>query len=331
MRASRTTRGPTGSSSASSPTWRRSSRPGATRTGPADGAARSVGRGLVHPGVAARGRGRDRRCRKTAQVGDELFGLAAVLRSEPSLRRVLTDVDRRGQAREGLVRQVFGGQGRRRSRSTSWSTRRPQRWTAGRDFVDALEHLGAVAVVRSAADDAGRLADELFRWPRSLNDNPDLRDAIARPRASRSDRQGAARRLLAGKVAGRHLAPGRPVAGRLLPHRRRRRSLDYQKVAADVHGERVATVRSARALDRRPSWPGSRRRSTAQYGREVHLNVARRPRGHRRHPGRDRRRRHRRHRRQPPRRRTTHGWPAESTRAPPTSRARHRRREQERR
>ena len=51
--------------------------------------------------------------RKAAQVGDDLFGLAVVLRSTPSLRRILTDVSIEGPAKQQLVRELFGEQGRR--------------------------------------------------------------------------------------------------------------------------------------------------------------------------------------------------------------------------
>ncbi len=46
--------------------------------------------------------------RKAAQVGDDLFGLAVVLRSTPSLRRILTDVSIEGPAKQQLVREIFG-------------------------------------------------------------------------------------------------------------------------------------------------------------------------------------------------------------------------------
>ena len=207
--------------------------------------------------------------RKTAQVGEELFGLAAVLRSTPSLRRVLTDATVEANAREGLVRQVFEDKVDGITMHVVVTGVR-HRWTAGRDLADVLEHLGVGAVVRSA-DDAGRLADELFAVARLLNDNPDLRSAVGDPTRSQADR----RALLDGLLSGKTLAATSRLVDQSLAGSYRTVSaaiLDYQKIAADVHGERVATVRSARALTD-TELARLQGALTAQYDREVHLNV----------------------------------------------------------
>ena len=44
-----------------------------------------------------------------AAVADDLFNLATVLREEPSLRRVATDVSTEAAAKQGLVREIFNG------------------------------------------------------------------------------------------------------------------------------------------------------------------------------------------------------------------------------
>ena len=54
------------------------------------------------------------------RVGQDLFGTADLLRAEPGLRRVATDVSLRGEAKADLLRGVLGdkvssgGPGRRR-------------------------------------------------------------------------------------------------------------------------------------------------------------------------------------------------------------------------
>jgi F-type H+-transporting ATPase subunit delta len=146
-----------------------------------------------------------------------------------------------------------------------------QRWTATRDLADALEQLGVVAVVRSAADQADRLEDELFAVAQLVQGNPDLREALSDPARSRTDKAGLVRGLLGEKVlpatvslvqqalSGSHRTVGVALAA-------------YQKVAAEVREQRVATVRVARPLAE-----SDRERLQAvlsrSYGRTVHLNV----------------------------------------------------------
>lgn len=207
-----------------------------------------------------------------ARVGEDLFAVSAVLRDQPGLRRVVTDVSLDAEAKTGLVRQLLGEQLDEASLDlvTKAAT---LRWAASRDLGDALEQLGVVAVVRSADhdDQADRLEDELFAFGRLVSQNPGLRDALSDPARSTDDKRELVRGLLQGKatdaairlaeqsVAGSHRTVGVAVE-------------EYKKVAAEVHSQRVATVRVARDL----AEDDLRRLSAAledQYGRKVHLNV----------------------------------------------------------
>lgn len=202
-------------------------------------------------------------------TGADLFSIAGLLRGEPALRRVATDVSLLGEAKAGLVESIFAGKvgadalGLVKSAVT-------QRWTASRDLADALELLGVVATVRSASD-AGRLADELFAFGRAVETNPDFRDALSDGSRSQDDRAGLVRGLLEGKalpatvtlaeqaLSGSHRTVGVALAA-------------FQKVAADVQGQSVAVVRVARPL----SEADAERLAGAlsrQYGKAVHLNV----------------------------------------------------------
>jgi len=205
-----------------------------------------------------------------ARVGDELFSVAALLRNEPALRRVATDVSVDTGAKQGLVSQLLGGKVDQVTLDLL-SSGVARRWIATRDLADTIEHLGVVAVVRSAGDDAGRLADELFALAQTVNDNPELRDALSDPARSADDKASLVRSLLEGKalpatvtLAVQSLAGSfRTVTAALA---------SYQQVAAEVHGERVATVRVAHPL-------GDTERQrladalSRQYGRQIHLNV----------------------------------------------------------
>ena len=109
-------------------------------------------------------------------------------------------------------------------------------------------------------------------------------------RPARRDGQAAAARAAcstARRCRPRSRWPSRRSSG-VLPHRRRVALEEYQKVAAAVHGERVAKVRVAQELGDAEQDAAGSRRSAAQYGRAVHLNVVVDPDAARRHAGRDR-------------------------------------------
>lgn len=207
---------------------------------------------------------------RAGKVGRDLFTVAAVLRSEPSLRRVVTDVSIPGEAKAGLVRDVFGGKVDQ-SVVDLTSTAVAHRWTSGRDLADALEQVGVLAVVTSAGNDSARLSDELFQVGRVVKENPSLRDALSDPARSEDDKRALVHGLLEDKALPATVAlVDQSLAG---THRTVGVALGvYQKVAAEAHGQSVAEVRVAHPLSE-----ADVRRLTAalsqQYGREVHLNV----------------------------------------------------------
>ncbi|MEI5674649.1 MULTISPECIES: F0F1 ATP synthase subunit delta [Nocardioides] len=203
-------------------------------------------------------------------VGDELFSVAATLRSEGALRRFATDGSIPAEAKAGLVQQVFAGKvdgGTLGVLTKAVSSR----WTAARDLADTLEHLGAVAVVRSAGQDGGRLSDELFAFAQVVKANPELRDALSDPARSIQDKSS----LLHGLLDGKALPATVTLAVQSLSgtHRTVGAALnEYQKIAAEVHGQGVATVRVARDLSDAERGRLEQALST-QYGRPVHLNL----------------------------------------------------------
>lgn len=204
------------------------------------------------------------------RVGADLFSVASVLRAEPALRRVATDVSISADAKAGLLRGILSGKVDDAVLDLT-STAAAQRWTATRDLADVLEHLGVVATVKSAGNDSGRLSDEMFEFGQVVNDSPELRDALSDPARSAEDKRGLVQGLLDGKALPSTIAlVGQALAG---THRTVGVALhEYQQVAAEVHGQGVATVRVARTLPDadRQRLEGALAR---QYGREVHLNV----------------------------------------------------------
>lgn len=206
-----------------------------------------------------------------ATLGEDLLGAAAVFRAEPGLRRVATDQALDNAAKAGLVRGVFDGKVSAAGLDLV-ADAVSRRWTAGRDLADVLEHLGVVAVAKSAGGDAGRLADELFAVSQLVGENADLRSALSDPTRSAADKTA----LLQGLLDGKALAATQRLAALSLngSHRTVSVALDeYQKVAAAVKDESVAKVRVARPLtdaDR----DRLQNALSRQYGRPVHLNVS---------------------------------------------------------
>ena len=204
-----------------------------------------------------------------ARVGEDLFALAAVVRSEPRLRRTLTDASLDPSARAGLVQGLFGRKVDQVALAVA-GTAVSNRWSSPSDLVTALERLGVETTVRGAGD-PGRLADELFAVERLVSQAPELRNALGDPARSVEDK-----RMLLRDLLGERVLPATAVlVGEALSGTHRTVGLaleDYQRIASAVQGERVATVRSARPLDSR-----ERERLQAalsrQYARAVHLNV----------------------------------------------------------
>ncbi|MCW2759837.1 MAG: synthase subunit delta [Marmoricola sp.] len=205
-----------------------------------------------------------------AQLGDDLFGIAALLRSEPGLRRVATDVAIDSDAKAGLIRQIFDGKVSATALELV-ADAVARRWTRTRDLADALEHLGVVAVVNSAGDDDARLSDELFAVGQLITEQPDLRTALSDPARSVSDKA----RLLSSLLEGKTLKPTLRLAEQALAGSHRSVTVaieEYQRIAAEAHGQRVAEVYVAQEM----TDAEFDRLGTAlsnQYGRTVHLNV----------------------------------------------------------
>ncbi|MCW2846379.1 MAG: synthase subunit delta [Marmoricola sp.] len=205
-----------------------------------------------------------------AQLGEDLFGIAALLQDEPGLRRVVTDAAVDAPAKSGLIRQVLDSKvGAKALDLVADGVER--RWARTRDLADALEHLGVVAVVNSAGDDQSRLSDELFAVGELIDAQPDLRTALSDPARSREDKA----RLLHSLLDGKTLAATLRLAEQALSGSHRSVTVaieDYQRIAADAHGQRVAEVVVAQEMS--DAEVGRLEAALSnQYGRTVHLNI----------------------------------------------------------
>lgn len=206
-----------------------------------------------------------------ASLGQDLFRLAELLRSQPSLRRAVTDVSTPAEAKSALVRELLGGKVGDPALVVI-AEGVGQRWVAARDLADVLEHLGVVAVVRSAGRrESARLSDELFVVGQVVEDNAELRIALSDPVRSIDDKRGLLRQLLDGRALPATVTlVEQALAGSFRSFHAA--VTQYQKVAAATQGENVALVRTARELT-----DAERTRLqqalSAQYDRPVHLNI----------------------------------------------------------
>ena len=207
------------------------------------------------------------------QLGDELFSVAGLLDGEPGLRRMLSDPSRETSAKTGLVEALL------RSQVSPVTLEQVTglvsgHWSATGDLADALEQL-AVLSIAAEAENAGildELEDELFRFGRVVDAEPDLRAALSNPLVAAEHKQQLLDALLAGKITepalrlitqaafhprGRNLEASLAAYARLAAERR-------ERLVAEVH---VATELSA---DQRGRLVAA---LSAAYGHDVHLNV----------------------------------------------------------
>jgi F-type H+-transporting ATPase subunit delta len=207
------------------------------------------------------------------QIGDELFGVTGVLDREAGLRRLLSDPARPADAKAGLAEAVLGGKVAAATLEVATGLVR-SRWSAPGDLADATEQLAVLAIVEGADSDGmlDELEDELFRFGRIVDAEPDLRVALSSPFADPERK----RRLLDTLLAGKVTPPALQLITQAAFHPRGRsldKSLDeYAGLAAQRRERLVAEVRVAAEL-------GAEQRSRlaaalgAAYGHDVHLNV----------------------------------------------------------
>ncbi len=136
-----------------------------------------------------------------ATTGSELFAVVAVLDDQRSLRVALADKSVASSVRADLAERVFGGKISAATQAVL-TTAVAQDWSRTRDLVDTLVLLGQEALLRAAAD-RGRIdavEDELFRLGRTVEDNPDLEQALTDRGKPVQAKRDLLARLLTGKV-----------------------------------------------------------------------------------------------------------------------------------
>jgi F-type H+-transporting ATPase subunit delta len=209
----------------------------------------------------------------SGQVGEGLYAVAGLLDREPSLRRALTDPASSPDTRRGLVRNLLGGQLPELPLQVLEDLV-AQPWSSPGDLRDGVEQVAAVATLRSA-EGSGELddvEDELFRFARLLEREPELRSALTDPGLPAERKTALVRQLLGGRA--------RDTTVRLVEVsvlRRRSRSLEtvleeLSALAASRRERYVAHVRVAVPLDDAQQ-QRLQTSLTRIYGRAVQLQV----------------------------------------------------------
>ncbi|WP_406282689.1 F0F1 ATP synthase subunit delta [Embleya sp. NBC_00896] len=207
------------------------------------------------------------------QLAQELDSVVILLDQTVSLRRVLTDSTRSGEARAAFLAQLLSGQISGTTADLLGGLVRT-RWSRPRDLVDAVAELSVSAELIAAERDGklDELEDELFRFGRIVIGERELRSALTDPGVANARKA----ELVSGLLDGRAQPVTRRLITRLVAHPRSRNlehGLEsYARLAADRRRRMVALVTVALPLTEE-----QRTRLAAalgrMYGREVHLNV----------------------------------------------------------
>jgi F-type H+-transporting ATPase subunit delta len=208
-----------------------------------------------------------------AALGGDLFAVLHLIDREHGLRRAVSDPARDGADKAQLVQILLEGKVSPAALGLVADVVR-LRWSKPSELSDAVETL-AVTAESARAEADGRiddLEDELFRFSRVIEGEPDLRGALAGPGLPADRKKSVVDALLDGKVT-----PATLTLVTELVLRPRGRSLEgglaeYGKLVAQRRRRLVALVRTSSALSAE-----QRTRLAAvlaaAYGHEVHLNI----------------------------------------------------------
>jgi F-type H+-transporting ATPase subunit delta len=199
---------------------------------------------------------------------NDLFAVVDALESSAALRRAVTDPGAPEQSRRQLVHSLLDGKVSRTA-ADMVADAAAMRWSGGRTFAAALDRQ-AVRAQLVEADRNGYLEeteDELFRFARTVEGSPELRNALADRAVALTGREELVDQLLVGKVNDATLA----LAKRAVRARERTFAHTIEgfvTLAAALKNRVVATVRAAQPLTAEQR---ERLRETlsAQVGREV--------------------------------------------------------------
>jgi F-type H+-transporting ATPase subunit delta len=207
------------------------------------------------------------------RLSEDLFAVVTLFAGQASLRRAVSDPALETDAKVGLVDRLLAGKLGDPALDVVRATAR-SRWSEPRDVVDALEAVAVEAALSQAEQDdqLDEVEDQIFRFERIVNAEPDLRTALTDRNLPADRKQQLLHRLLDNKVA--------PVTLALLERavlsprgRTLERVLDeFLRLAANRRSRLVARVTAAVPLseDQQTRLAGALAR---EFGGEVRLQV----------------------------------------------------------
>lgn len=207
------------------------------------------------------------------QTSEGLYAVGGLLDREPSLRRAFTDPASSPTGRRGLAETLLGGKLAAQPLQV-FADLVASAWHSPSDLREAVETLAAQAALVAAEGDGvlDDVEDELFRFARLLEREPELRAALTDPGLPDERKSG-----LIGALLGDRAQPATVRLVEVAVTRPRGRSLEtvleeLSRLAAARRQRLVAQVRVAAPLDE----PQVGRLAAALsriYGRQVQLQV----------------------------------------------------------
>ncbi|KAA9130028.1 F0F1 ATP synthase subunit delta [Microbacterium caowuchunii] len=202
-------------------------------------------------------------------VASELFQAARAVGASSHLSAALADFPAPAEARAKVVADVFGPVFAPVTVELL-TTVTQQRWSSVADLVDGIEELAVRAASVAAPD--GDLGAELFRFFRTVAENPELELALG----SRVGDSAAKSQLVASLLEGRESGAAVLVISSLVRQTRGRRVRDIltraMAIVGDQRSQLIATVVTASELT-----PAQSDRLTAtlsqRYGADIALNI----------------------------------------------------------
>ena len=206
-----------------------------------------------------------------AKVGQELFQVVDVLEDNRSLRVAVADTSASVEARQDLVRGVFGWKVDQTTLDLLLAAV-ARDWSNPRELRQGLILLGREALMRSA-EEQGQLQtveDELFRLGRIIAGDAEFEQTLA----DRTAEPGAKRALLAQVLYGKVTAVTEALASQAIARPAGMPAddiLDISRQAAELRGRTVAVVTSAETLSEQQAGE-LRERLASIYGREIAIH-----------------------------------------------------------
>jgi F-type H+-transporting ATPase subunit delta len=207
-----------------------------------------------------------------SRLGDDLLAVVALLDSEPTLRRILTEPAVPAEAKTSTLQSLLEGKVSDQALKVVDEAVR-SRWSRSADLANVIER-AAITAIAIAAEADGKLddvEDELFRFGRILESEPQLREALS----DRGTSVQAKRELLKTLLSRRAGKPTRQILDQLVVGRQRTLTsgLEFYETVAAASRERLLATAWVAAPLKDEHKERLTAALTAQYSRKVHLNV----------------------------------------------------------